>query len=122
MLEFRILRAQERYTQVGRWQGCWGSMHWSEGLRGCRGCKGLTRPRSKGMLGDERGRVPGCWDASDPKRWRRFRMWIKMRGGDERCPEMEFLDISLTKDLSLWLHATYTYSQSLSTGGFYRKP
>jgi hypothetical protein len=32
-------------------------------------------------------------------------------------PEMEFLDISLTKDLSLLLYAIH----SLSTGGFWKK-
>ncbi len=34
-------------------------------------------------------------------------------------PEMEFLDINLTKDSSLLLHAIFTV---YSTGGFYRKP
>jgi hypothetical protein len=40
-------------------------------------------------------------------------------GGDERSPEMEFLDTNLTKDLNLLLHAIFTVS---SIGGFYRKP
>ncbi len=34
-------------------------------------------------------------------------------GGDERNPEMKFLDTNLTKDLSLWLHATYIHSPFL---------
>jgi hypothetical protein len=36
----------------------------------------------------------------------------------KNCPEMEFLDINLTKDSSLLLHAIH----SLSTGGFLKKP